>query len=263
MLIGGIFGAALMTLFSVAPPPKTTPAASRQVRVAAAADLKFALDEVTSKFRAVRPDIEVTITYGSSGNFYSQLSNRAPYDLFLSADAEYPRKLIEAGLAVRGSDFLYARGRIVLWVRKDSTLDIEKRGLDALLDPSVRKIAIANPRHAPYGRAAEAAMKSSGIYDRCADRMVLGENIAQTAQFIESGAADAGLIALSLAVAPAMRDQGRFWTVPREAHPPVDQGGAILTWASHAAAAGAFKDFLIGESGRAILDRYGFERPGR
>ncbi|MEP7132074.1 MAG: molybdate ABC transporter substrate-binding protein [Acidobacteriota bacterium] len=252
----------LMVFAMAGTPPAGPPRPpSRQVRVAAAADLKFALDEVTAAFRGVRPEVDVAVTYGSSGNFYSQLANRAPFDLFLSADAEYPRRLIEAGLAVTGSEFLYARGRIVLWVRRDSPLEVEKRGLEALLDPAVRRIAIANPRHAPYGRAAEAALRSAGIYDRCLDRLVLGENVVQTAQFVESGAADAGVIALSLAVAPVLRDKGRFWTVPRDAHPVLEQGGAILSWASDPAAAKAFRDFLIGDRGRAILDRYGFERP--
>jgi molybdate transport system substrate-binding protein len=239
-----------------APPP-----AAHRVRVAAAADLKFALDDLVTRYQAAHPGVEIAVTYGSSGNFFQQLSNKAPYDLYLSADAEYPKKLVEAGLAVKGSEFLYARGRVVAWVRKDSTLDIEKRGLDALLDPSVRKIAIANPRVAPYGRAAEAALKNAGIYEKVQDRLVLGENIAQTAQFAESGAADVGLIALSLAAAPAMKDKGRFWPVPAKLHPPIQQGGATLTWAEDPAATAEFRAFLTGKDGLSVLEHYGFDGP--
>jgi molybdate transport system substrate-binding protein len=238
-----------------------TASAAHRVRVAAAADLKFALDELVTKYRASHPSVEVAVTYGSSGNFFQQLSNKAPYDLFLSADAAYPRKLVEAGLAVKGSEFLYARGRIVLWVRKDSPLDVEKRGLQALLDPSVRKIAIANPRVAPFGRAAEAALKAAGLYEKVQDRLVLGENIAQTAQFAESGAADAGLIALSLAAAPAMREKGRFWPVPAKLHPPIEQGGAAMTWAEDPPATTDFRAFLTGKDGLSVLEHYGFDAP--
>jgi len=250
--------------------PRTAPgretkdsASTHRVRVAAASDLRFALEEIVAKFHAVHSEVEIPVTYGSSGNFFSQLSNEAPYDLFLSADAEYPRRLTEEGRAQRGSEFRYARGRLVLWVAKASNLDVERRGLEALTDPSVRKIAIANPRHAPYGRAAEAALRAAGLYEKVQDRLVLGENIAQAAQFVESGAADAGLIARSLATAPALLDKGRFWTVPASLHPTIEQGGAILAWAADPPAARDFVAFLTSETGQEILARYGFDPPGK
>jgi molybdate transport system substrate-binding protein len=258
---GWVVAAAALAGLGGNSPAQTAAPAEHRIRVAAAADLKFALDELVTKYRAAHPDVEIAVTFGSSGSFFSQLSNKAPYDLFLSADAEYPRKLVEAGLAVKGSEFLYARGRLVLWVRKSSALDVEKRGLESLLDPSVRKIAIANPRVAPYGRAAEAALKKAGIYEKVQPRLVLGENIAQTAQFAESGAADAGLIALSLASSPALREEGKFWLVPANLHPPIEQGGAILTWAEDPAATSAFRAFLVGDGGLAVLEHYGFDRP--
>jgi molybdate transport system substrate-binding protein len=235
--------------------------APNRVRVAAAADLKFALDEVVTTYRATHPNVEIVVTYGSSGNFFSQLSHQAPYDLFLSADAAYPLRLVEAGLAVKGSEFHYARGRVVLWVRKDSPLDVGKRGLGALLDPSLRRVAIANPRVAPYGRAAEAALKTAGLYEKVQDKLVLGENVAQTAQFAESGAADAALIALSLATAPVMREKGRFWPVPAKLHPPIEQGGATMAWAENPAATAAFRAFLVGKDGLSVLEHYGFDPP--
>lgn len=236
--------------------------AAREVRVAAAADLKYAFDEAVAEFRKTDPDITVTVTYGSSGNFFAQLANKAPFDLYLSADVEYPRKLIDAGLAVKESEFVYAVGRIVVWVPNGSRLDLDRLGLRAVADPAVKKLAIANPKHAPYGRAAEAALRKSGVYEDVKDRLVLGENIAQTAQFVESGAADAGLIALSLALAPTMRDKGRYWTVPPDTYPRLEQGGVILTWANDREAAEALRSYLTGADGRAILKWYGFVLPG-
>ncbi len=241
--------------------PASKPSAGREVRVAAAADLKYAMDEIVEAFKKTHAAITLNVTYGSSGNFYSQLSNKAPFDIFFSADIDYPKKLVEAGLAVKESQFEYAVGRIVVWVPKDSPIDIEKLGIDSLAQDSVKKIAIANPEHAPYGRAAEAAMKKLGVYDRVKDRLVLGENIAQAAQFVETGAADVGIIALSLATSPAMKDKGKYWTVPLDAYPTLEQGGVIMSGAKDAAAAEDFKAFVTGPEGRAILTRYGFTLP--
>ena len=238
------------------------PASGRVVTVAAAADLKFALEEAVAAFKKLHPKIDVAPTYGSSGNFHSQLFNRAPFDIYFSADIEYPQKLAAAGLALPDSLFKYALGRIVVWVRKDSPIDVGRLGIESLAHPSVRKIAIANPEHAPYGRAADAAIRKLGILDRVKDRLVLGENIAQTAQFVESGAADVGIIALSLAMAPALEAKGKYWLIPAEAHPPLQQGGIIMAWAKDVEAARTFKAFVTGADGRAILRRYGFVLPG-
>ena len=234
----------------------------RGVQVAAAADLKFALDEIVESFHRQHPDIRAQVTYGSSGNFFAQLSNRAPFDIYFSADVDYPRKLIEQGLALRETEFLYAVGRIVVWAPRRSSGDLERLGIQALADPSVRKVAIANPKHAPYGRAAEAAMKRLGVYERVKERLVLGENVAQTAQFIQTGAADIGIIALALALAPALREEGRYWEIPLDAYPRMDQGGVILSWAKDMAAAQALRAFMLGPEGKDILRRYGFYLPG-
>jgi molybdate transport system substrate-binding protein len=243
-------------------PDRPAEAARREVAVAAAADLKFAFGDVVAAFERRHPDIAVKVTYGSSGHFFTQLSNEAPFDLFLSADIDYPRKLIEQGRAVKESEFVYAVGHLVVWAPNGSPLDLDKLGLRAVLDPRVRKVAIANSRFAPYGRAAEAALKHFGVYDQVKDRLVLGENIAQTAQFVESGAADVGLIALSLALAPPLRDKGRYWEVPADAYPRLEQGGVILTWAKDKAAAQELRDYLTGGEGRAVLRQYGFRLPG-
>jgi molybdate transport system substrate-binding protein len=260
ILVLAIAGGALW--YARTRPGPAAVAAHREVTVAAASDLKFAFGDVAAAFERRHPDVAVKVTYGSSGNFFTQLSNEAPFDLYLSADMDYPRKLVEQDRAVKGSDFVYAVGQIVVWVPKSSKLDIEARGLRAVLDPAVKKVAIANPKHAPYGRAAEAALKHAGVYDAVKDRLVLGENIAQAAQFVESGAADVGVIALSLALAPAMRDKGRYWTVPLDAYPRLEQGGVILSWARDKDAARALRDFMTGDEARAILRRYGFRLPG-
>ena len=237
------------------------PLRAAEITVAAAADLKFALDELVTEFHTNQPDIQVNVTYGSSGNFYTQLQNKAPFDLFFSADIEYPRKLAQAGFALDTNVFLYAVGRIVVWAPKSSPVDVEKSGIQSLLAPSFRKIAIANPEHAPYGRAAVAAMKSLKVYDQAATNLVYGENIAQTAQFVQTGAADIGIIALSLAIAPQMRATGQFWEIPLDAYPKMEQGGIILNWTKDAESARAFRDFALGEHGRAVLKRYGFFLP--
>jgi molybdate transport system substrate-binding protein len=248
---------------ATARPATSMPAAAAQVRIAAAADLQFALAEMAKAFEREHPEIHPSVTYGSSGNFYSQLSNRAPFDLFLSADASYPPKLVEQGLAKPSAVFRYATGRIVVWAPKDPRIDVRKQGLSSLTDPAVRKIAIANPEHAPYGRAAVAALRSAGIYDQVKDRLILGENIGQAAQFVSSGSADVGIIALSLALAPQMSDKGVYFEVPVESYPPIEQAGVILTGASDAPAAEAFRDYLVSDAGRATLSRFGFSTPAR
>lgn len=230
----------------------------RRVTVAAAADLQFALAEVDAAFTRAHPDITVSATYGSSGAFYAQIMNGAPYDVFLSADEAYPQRLVQAGLAEGPAAFRYSRGRLALWVPKGSALALGRLGMKALLDPSVARIAIANPRHAPYGRAAEAALAKLGLLEAVRPRLVYGENIAQAAQFVQSGAADIGILALSLLKGPALAGAGRSFEVPLDAYPPLDQGGVILARAKDQAAARAFCAFLRGAEGAAILRRYGF-----
>ena len=202
----------------------------------------------------------VKVSLGSSGNFYAQLQQGAPFDLYFSADIGYPKKLEEGGLTVPGSLYRYAVGRIVLWAPKSSPLDVNK-GLTVLREPTIRKIAIANPKHAPYGRAAVAAMEHAQVYADVKDRLVLGENISQAAQFIESGACDVGIIALSLALAPAMKSAGSYWEIPAEAHPPLEQGAVILKQSKNQELARSFLSFLQGPQGQEIMTRYGFTLP--
>jgi molybdate transport system substrate-binding protein len=231
------------------------PAPPRKLSVAAAADLQFALAEGARQFHQQHPEIEVAVDYGSSGNFYAQIRNGAPFDLFLSADVQYPRNLAHDGLIPADAVFVYGAGKIAVWVPASSQLD----PATALRDPSVQRIAIANPQHAPYGRAAEAALRNMGLYDSVQKKLVLGENISQTLQFVQSGAADVGIVALSLAVAPNVRAQGRYWEVPMESYPKIEQGGAILKDSPQAR---AFRDWLLAPAGRALLQQFGFSLPG-
>ncbi len=231
-----------------------------RVRVAAAADLNVALGALVDRFRAAH-DVEVAVSYGSSGVFYAQLLNQAPFDMFFSADLEYPRQLAARGLTVPNSEFSYAVGRLVVWTPVSSPFDVEHLGLQALADSRVLHVAIANPEHAPYGRAAVAALRGAGLYDRVQPKLVYGENVAQALQFAGSGAADAGIIALSLAFTPSLKDRARWKEIPIDMYPRMLQGGTILKWAADVQAARSLRAFVIGDEGRAILKQYGFFLP--
>ena len=257
----GLLALVVPALLATGQGPRPVDNSVRTVRVAAAADLKFALDEVIARLARRQPSIRVETTYGSSGSMHAQLRQRAPFDVYLSADFEYPRDLVSRGIGSDRDLFTYAIGRIVVWVPRSSTLAIERDGLGALA--AAARIAIANPRHAPYGKAAEEALRRAGIWNRVSRNVVLGENVAQAAQFVQSGAADAGIIAKSLAVAPAMRGAGRFWEIPENAHPRLTQGGLILPWAVSRDAAIRLRDYLLSDEGRQLLESYGFGLPAR
>jgi molybdate transport system substrate-binding protein len=219
------------------------------------------MNEIGANFeKATRCTVRVST--GSSGNFLSQIENGAPFDVFFSADIEYPNKLEAEGLAVPGSTYLYAVGKIVLWVRNDSRLDISK-GLAVLRDPSIHKVAIANPLHAPYGRAAEEALRKSGVYDAVKDRFVLGENISQAAEFVESGNADTGILALSLVLSPGLKEKGRFWRIPDNLFAPIQQGAVLVRASQNPQGARAFLDSIKSAATAALLERYGFVLPAK
>jgi molybdate transport system substrate-binding protein len=240
---------------------QAAPALCGTVTVAAASDLTYAMNEIAASFEKAT-GCAVRLSMGSSGNFLTQIENGAPFDVFFSADIAYPKKLEAEGLAAPGSTYLYAIGKIVLWTRKDSRVDVSK-GLSVLRDPAVRKISIANPEHAPYGRAAEEALRHSGVYDAVKDRLVLGENISQAAEFVESGNADAGIVALSLVVSPAMKDKGRGWTIPENLYAAIQQGVVVVRASKNPQAASQFLDFIKLASTAALLERYGFVLPAK
>jgi molybdate transport system substrate-binding protein len=234
-------------------------AVAEEITIAAASDLNFAFRDIVAEYEKTTGN-HVRLSLGSSGNFFAQIQNGAPFDLYFSADIAYPRKLEEAALTVPGSLYQYAVGRIVLWAGHESRINVTQ-GFEVLREPTVKKVAIANPKHAPYGRAAVAAMEYFKVYDQVKDKLILGENISQAAQFIESGACDIGIIALSLAVAPAMKSKGTYWEIPVEAHSPLDQGAVILKSSKQQESAKQFLAFIKGERGQEIMKRYGFTVP--
>jgi molybdate transport system substrate-binding protein len=225
------------------------------INVAAASDLSFALQEMIAAFEH-ETGTQIHLTLGSSGNFYAQIVNGAPFDLFLSADMDYPKQLEVKGYAVPGSVFTYGLGALAVWVPKQSALRLDKLGMQALLDNSVQKIATANPEHAPYGRAAVAAMEYAKVYDRVKTKLVLGENVSQAAQFVQSGAAEIGVIALSIAVSAPMRESGRYWIVPADMYPLLEQGAVLLKRAGPAAK--EFHQWLHDSEAQRIFSKYGF-----
>jgi molybdate transport system substrate-binding protein len=239
--------------------PVEARAQGKEIRIAAAADLQFAMGEFSETFEKLT-GTRVNATYGSSGNFFSQMQNGAPFDLFFSADIEYPRKLEAAGLTEPGTLYEYAVGRIVIWTPPGARVDVAKQRWKSLLDVSVEKIAIANPEHAPYGRAAVAALQKAGIYESVKNKLVYGENISQAAQFVQSGNTQAGIVALSLAISPPMRD-GRRWKIPADMHPALEQGAVVLKNGANKEAARAFLEFVKSAAGRDVLAKYGFEFP--
>ena len=252
-------GITLLLLGLAGPVPQASPG-DREINVAAAADLSAALYEVASNYQK-RTGVTVKLSFGASGALTQQIQNGAPFDVFFSADMDYPRQLIAGGQAEGATLYRYAVGRLVLWVPEDSPLDVQHKGMDVLLDPSVKRVSMANPQHAPYGRAAEAALKHYGLYEKLAGRLVLGENVAQAAQFVESGNAQAGFVALAHAIAPAMQGKGRYWMVPADAYPALDQGMVLISRSAHRQDAAAFLEYVRTAEVAAVLRRYGFSVP--
>jgi molybdate transport system substrate-binding protein len=230
--------------------------AQDELTIAAAADLQGVMPEIASHFEK-ESGSKIKLSFGSSGNFLAQIQNGAPYDIFFSADVGYPQKLEALGLTDSGSLYQYADGKIVLWVPNSSSVDLSK-GIAGVADPAVKKLAIANPAHAPYGRAAESALRKAGLWDSVSPKLVLGENISQTAQFVQSGNADAGILALSLALTPAMKDKGRYYEIPQELYPPIHQAVVILKHSQHQKLARRFLEFLKTPDVVSLLQRYGF-----
>ena len=232
--------------------------AAEVLTIAAAADLKFALDEIVVSYKRIDPAAQIETIYGSSGKFSTQIRQGAPYDLYFSADIAYPRALESEGYAVSKAQ-PYGLGRIVLW---GLSPDTGRMTLADLADPSIHKIAIANPGHAPYGKRAEDALKLAGMWEKVEHNLVYGENIMQTAQFVQSGNAQVGIIALSLALSPEMAKLGSYALIPDTLHQPLEQGFIITRRAAANPLAHAFARYFSGKEARKILARYGFALPG-
>lgn len=234
------------------------PVLAEKITIAAASDLKYCLDEVVADFRKAHAGDEVEVVYGSSGKFKTQIEQGAPFDLFFSADIGFPRELLKSNLAV-AEVHPYAIGRLVIWSK---TIDASSMKIADLTRADIQKIAIANPQHAPYGKRAEEALRASGIWDKVEGKLVYGENIAQTAQFAESGNAQVGIIALSLVLGPEMGGKGSYSIVPDGLHEPLEQGFVITKRAADNTLAQAFAEYMGSRQTRAVMVRYGFALPG-
>lgn len=244
----GWAGGGLLILLSIGLQAQT-------VKVTAAADLRYAMDEIAKLYMKNNPGSNIEVVFGSSGNAYTQISNGAPFDIYFSADILYPQKLKEAGLTLTEPK-LYAIGRIVLW---SSTLDVSK-GFDILKTPKI-KIATANPDHAPYGERSVEALKHYKLYNQVEKQLIFGENISQAAQFCLTGNADAGLLALSLVLSPNMMNKGTYFLIPETSHNPLNQGCVVLNRAKGNKTAFDFCEFIETKAAREIFEKYGFLLP--
>ncbi len=232
-------------------------ARASEIRVAAASDLQFALPEIITAFQTQNPDTKVTASYGSSGRFDTQIRQGAPFDMFFSADDRYTKKLEQDGFLEANTRKLYAIGRVVVWVQNRLNLNVQKLGAKVLQDPSIQKIAIANPEHAPYGVAAISLLEFYGL--QIIPKLVYAENIAQAAQIAVAGA-DAGILALSVVKNPTMQNAGSYWLAPLEAHTRLNQQYAIVK-SRATTEVKAFYGFIQTISTRKILNKYGFQIP--
>lgn len=256
---------ALVALFSlalgVAAAPHRAHAAAETISVAAAADLTYCLEDLNKTFKTVYPDADIKVSSGSSGNFATQIKNGAPFDVFLSADISYPRDLVKAKLADEKTLTAYAVGRLVLWTAHPETVDVTK-GLEVLRkDAPVKKLAIANPDHAPYGLAAKQALEHDKLWDAVQDRLVMGDNISQTATFVATGNAEAGIVALSLVIAGPQSKVGKWQEISADKYAPLEQAAVLTSKGADNALAKSYLDFLRTPEARAIFDRYGFRLP--
>jgi len=230
---------------------------AEEITIAAASDLQFAMDTLISEFSKQEPAAKVKVVYGSSGNFNAQITQGAPFDLYFSADISYPEALHASGLAASPPQ-PYAIGRIVLW---STTVDVSALEWQALTETRFKRIAIANPMHAPYGKRAEELLAAVGVLEQVRPKLVLGDNISQAAQFVQTGSADVGIVALSLVMAPALREQGWYRVVPDQLHAPLVQGYIVTRRAKDNALAAAFAAFVGSPRAREVLEAYGFVLP--
>jgi molybdate transport system substrate-binding protein len=257
----GSLKAFLLTLILFALPGVTASAQklaqpATTLRIAAAADLQPLLPALLAQFQQ-QTGIHAEASYQSSATLAAQIIDGAPFDLFLAADLSFPQRVIDAGRAEEAQPIPYARGALVLWTRNDSGLST--LSLAALRDPAIKTIAIANPEHAPYGRAAQAALEHTGFYDSLRPKLVVAENIAQVAQYADSGNAQAGFISLTSALTPRLRASGHFIRVPNEDYPPILQGAVVIRASAASSAAHRFLDFLAQPATRQTLAAEGLE----
>jgi len=229
------------------------PVFAEQVLVAVAANFVPPFREIASEFEAVTGH-NIRVAAGSSGNFYSQIKNGAPFDVFFSADTERPKLLEDEGFGVKDTRFTYAIGRLVLWSPSADRID----GEETLRSQKFKRIAFANPKTAPYGLAAMQTLQKLELWESLQPKIVMGENIGQTMGFIESGNADLGFVALSQALDPKIKGQGSRWDIPAHLHEPIKQDVILLRKGKDNPAAQALIEFIAGPQAKAIIERYGY-----
>jgi molybdate transport system substrate-binding protein len=236
---------------------RQSPAGNNQTEltVAAAADLTPAFEELGREFQATH-HVKVVFSFGSTGVLARQIENGAPMDLFAAANTDYIDQLDKQGLILPGTTKVYARGRITLWTPKDSHLHVEK--ISDLTQPEVKRVAIANPDHAPYGMIAREAMQRAGVWETVQPKLVYGENIRQALQYAQTGNVEVAIVALSLSI----QSDGKWVLVPEDLHKPLDQALAVIKGTKNERAAREFADFVTGAEGRSIMRKYGFTLPG-
>jgi molybdate transport system substrate-binding protein len=265
MLTGGLLRAtAILCLVgwlvvSACSGPASSPSnpAPVTLTISAASDLTRAFTEVGAAFEAAT-GTKVVFNFGSTGQLAQQIEQGAPVDVFAAANASYIDQLDAKGLILSDTKQRYANGRIVLWTRADSELQLER--LEDLALPGVRRVAIANPDHAPYGTAAREALRAVGLWAGVQPKLVLGENVRQALQYAETGNVDAAIVALSLVVPAAMAEDvdGRYVLVPEDLHAPLDQTVAVIRSTAHEREARAFAEFVGSPAAREIMRKYGF-----
>lgn len=235
----------------------TPPGTERsELTVAAAADLTPAFEEIGREFQTTTAT-RVTFSFGSTGMLTQQIENGAPMDLLAAANVDYINRLERKGLIIPDTKAIYARGRITLWLPKESNLHVDK--IEDLTLPEVKRIAIANPEHAPYGKAALEALQKTGIWESIKSKVVYGENIRQTMQFAQTGNVEVAIVALSL----ARQSDGHWFLIPEELHNPLDQGLAVIKGTRNEKGAREFADFITGPRGREVLATFGFTFPAQ
>lgn len=226
------------------------------LQIAAAADLALCIGELNAAFLKSNGPVDIKVSTGSSGNFYAQIRNGAPFDLFLSADMLYPQALARDGHADLASLQVYGHGQLVMW-SSDPAIDV-RAGFALLGDPRVKRIAIANPDVAPYGRAAKAALQQAGVWEAIKPKLIMGENVAQTAQFVETGNAQVGFIGAAHIRSESVE---RVWRLPANLYPLIEQGGIVTAHGRANPLAARYLGFLRMNTGRSILQKYGFLLP--
>jgi molybdate transport system substrate-binding protein len=242
-------------IFSLAILFATISLSAQKVNVAAAANLRYVLEEIKTAYVKQNPKAKVNLTFGASGMLVQQIQSGASFDFFMAADNEFPVKLKDKGLTT-GPMSTYAIGKLAIY---STTLDVEKLGLEALKSPAIKKLAIANPETAPYGERAIELLKSQKLYDGLKSKIVLGENIAQTAQFAFTGNAEIGFIALSLALAPDMDSKGSYYVVPQSLYKPIEQACILIKTPVLNTEAAKFKKFVLSPATKTIWEKWGYK----